>query len=205
MPHDHSGNELKVGDRVHIECVVASVSPGTDFCNVTVETAHGRKPDNQVQTITLNAHQVDKCDHAPPTPCPVNPTVAGVALAVLALLLGAGPAAAQVPPQAPPIVDRVAALEKKVADLEARLAKAGQVSAAACPCGDSCPCATRTTTAAPAALTYPAYTPAYGYGQPVYGYSASPAYGSSFGSGGGSCAGGSCSMPSSGGGFFRRR
>lgn len=206
MAQDKTGCELKVGDKVHVAGYVKSVSGCENGgCTVVVETAHACVHTNTVSTFAVKDCQVEKCDH-PPTPCPVNPKAAGLLLAVFTLLFGGGQVSAQVPPQAPPIVDRVAALERKVADLEARLTKAGQVSTATCPCGDSCPCAGRTgvMTTQPSAVSY-SY-PSYGYGQQVYGYQASPVFGSSFGSGGGgSCAGGSCSMPSSSGGFFRRR
>lgn len=56
MPHDKNGNELKPGDLVHILCVVKSVDASEDYCNVHLETVHGRKPDGFKENITaINA------------------------------------------------------------------------------------------------------------------------------------------------------
>lgn len=43
--HDAKGRELKVGDTVIVPCRVVSVSPGAEFCNVSIETIGGRLPD----------------------------------------------------------------------------------------------------------------------------------------------------------------
>ena len=45
--HDGMGRELKVGDIIVIPAVVKSVSTGPDYCNVSVETIGGRRPDGQ--------------------------------------------------------------------------------------------------------------------------------------------------------------
>lgn len=59
--HDANGTPLKVGDRVIIPAVVKRVSPGADFCNVTVETTLGRKPDGHKETMSaINTAQVVK-------------------------------------------------------------------------------------------------------------------------------------------------
>lgn len=50
--HDRLGNALKVGDQVKIDCVIKSVSPGEDYCNVTLETLYGRRPDGMKETIS---------------------------------------------------------------------------------------------------------------------------------------------------------
>lgn len=71
MPHDKNGAELKVGDRVTVECEVMSVYEGDTACNLSiqvVEPAHGGgdyKP-----SITLNAGQVVRCDGSQPPPMP---------------------------------------------------------------------------------------------------------------------------------------
>lgn len=60
MPHDKNGNELKAGDLVLIQCVVKEVTPQEDFCNITLETVHGRKPDGFKETISaINAAVVE--------------------------------------------------------------------------------------------------------------------------------------------------
>lgn len=60
--HDHNGNELKVGDVVNIPCVVTHLNEGNeDFCNVTLETVHGRKPDGEKSSFSaINTHQLEK-------------------------------------------------------------------------------------------------------------------------------------------------
>lgn len=57
--HDINGTELKVGDAVFIPCDIISLSDCTsDFCNITVETAIGRRPDGEKLKICLNTQQV---------------------------------------------------------------------------------------------------------------------------------------------------
>ncbi len=58
MPHDKHGNELKVGDKVTIECEVKNVDPHEDYCNLTVETVEPMHPGEDKTGITLNAKQV---------------------------------------------------------------------------------------------------------------------------------------------------
>jgi len=46
--HDVNGTPLKVGDKVMIPGVITELNEGNeDFCNVTVETEYGRRPDGQ--------------------------------------------------------------------------------------------------------------------------------------------------------------
>jgi hypothetical protein len=49
--HDHDGNELKVGDLVGLPCVITELSPQDDYCNVSLETIFGRRPDGMKETI----------------------------------------------------------------------------------------------------------------------------------------------------------
>lgn len=58
MPHDTNGSEVKVGDRVMIECEVTQVQPGEDYCNVTLQTCVPMQPSGSPYCITLNARQV---------------------------------------------------------------------------------------------------------------------------------------------------
>ncbi|MGB8887114.1 MAG: hypothetical protein WCC87_10355 [Candidatus Korobacteraceae bacterium] len=60
MPHDVKGKLVKVGDKVNVPCVVESVQPGKDYCNVTVRTALSMPPDGTSTSITLNTKQVKK-------------------------------------------------------------------------------------------------------------------------------------------------
>lgn len=50
--HDRNGNVLKSGDVVLVEAVVTQVSPGDDYCNVTIKTVDGRRPDVAKETIS---------------------------------------------------------------------------------------------------------------------------------------------------------
>lgn len=62
MPHCNKGRELKVGDRVMIECVVESVQPAVDYCNVTVRTVRPMPPYTDGTTITLNTKQTESVE-----------------------------------------------------------------------------------------------------------------------------------------------
>jgi hypothetical protein len=51
--HDANGVPLHVGDRVIIEATVTELSGGgDDYCNVTVKTNVGRRPDKKPETIS---------------------------------------------------------------------------------------------------------------------------------------------------------
>ena len=54
--HDHNGTPLKVGDRVMVEFVVKQVHATEEFCNLTLESVHGRLPDEQKETAVINSH-----------------------------------------------------------------------------------------------------------------------------------------------------
>lgn len=59
MPHCMRGNLLKEGDLVLVPAIVVSVSPGDDYCNVTVKTAHTMPPyPDSPTSVTLNTKQV---------------------------------------------------------------------------------------------------------------------------------------------------
>jgi hypothetical protein len=49
--HDINGAELKVNDVVMIPCRITALSPGDDFCNVSLETLYGRRPDGMKETM----------------------------------------------------------------------------------------------------------------------------------------------------------
>jgi len=49
--HDRDGNPLKVGDKVYIPCVVESLDPQADYCNVSLKSVHGRRPDGALESI----------------------------------------------------------------------------------------------------------------------------------------------------------
>lgn len=50
--HDKNGTPLKVGDVVMIPAKITSLSAGEDFCNVAVETIHGRRPDDSKERFS---------------------------------------------------------------------------------------------------------------------------------------------------------
>lgn len=50
--HDAKNRPLKVGDRVLIPARVTELSAGNDFCNVTVESAIGRRPDGVREKVS---------------------------------------------------------------------------------------------------------------------------------------------------------
>jgi hypothetical protein len=60
MPHDKNGQLLSAGDRVIVRATVREVHQGEDFCNVTLESEEGRRPDDHKETLTLNAKVVEK-------------------------------------------------------------------------------------------------------------------------------------------------
>lgn len=68
MPHDKTGQLLAVGDRVLIECEVAEVYTGTDYCNVQLRTIDPMFPGDNRSVITLNAKQVVKSAFQPTQP-----------------------------------------------------------------------------------------------------------------------------------------
>jgi hypothetical protein len=64
MPHDKNGTELKVGDKVLIRGTVKSIQPTPDYCNVTVESDEGRKPDDAKETYCTNAAVLERVEEA---------------------------------------------------------------------------------------------------------------------------------------------
>lgn len=49
--HDAKGRDLKVGDMVLVPAKVTSVSPTEDYCNVSIESFYGRRPDGMKENI----------------------------------------------------------------------------------------------------------------------------------------------------------
>jgi hypothetical protein len=49
--HDANGTKLEKGDRVIIEAVIESLSPSEEFCNVSLATVLGRRPDDAKEHI----------------------------------------------------------------------------------------------------------------------------------------------------------
>lgn len=49
--HDRNGTPLKVGDTVLIPAKVTHVSTEEGYCNLQLETVHGRRPDGTKESI----------------------------------------------------------------------------------------------------------------------------------------------------------
>jgi hypothetical protein len=62
MPHDINGKLLEVGDVVMVPVKILTISPGTDYCNISVETVEKMYPGEYKTTFTLNGKQVVKQD-----------------------------------------------------------------------------------------------------------------------------------------------
>lgn len=58
--HDANGTPLKVGDKVMIPCEITYLSESTpDYCNVTVQTELGRRPDGHKESFSaINTAQL---------------------------------------------------------------------------------------------------------------------------------------------------
>lgn len=50
--HDALGKQLKVGDHVIIMAKVTHLDPSEEFCNVSVESTLGRRPDGAKEHIS---------------------------------------------------------------------------------------------------------------------------------------------------------
>lgn len=49
--HDKNGLPLALGDTVTITAVIIALQPGEDYCNVSLETVDGRRPDGKKEQI----------------------------------------------------------------------------------------------------------------------------------------------------------
>lgn len=49
--HDKNGTPLQLGDLVLIPARIVQLAAGEDFCNVSLETTHGRRPDSKPEYI----------------------------------------------------------------------------------------------------------------------------------------------------------
>lgn len=61
--HDRTGKSLKKGDKVTVLCSITDLSATEDYCNVSLETEYGRKPDGAKERISaINTAVLDKVD-----------------------------------------------------------------------------------------------------------------------------------------------
>lgn len=49
--HDRNGNELKVGDKVMVPMIITDCTGGEDYCNVSLESVYGRRPDSEKEQV----------------------------------------------------------------------------------------------------------------------------------------------------------
>ena len=61
MPHDVNNNLLAEGDEVILRAKVKSIQTGEDYCNVTIESVHGRRPDGLKESVSaINTGVLEK-------------------------------------------------------------------------------------------------------------------------------------------------
>lgn len=81
--HDANGTPLQVGDTVFIPAVITQLYDTDEYCNVDLETVHGRRPDDQPENIsaintghlilvergnTIDLDELDELDLTQPLP-----------------------------------------------------------------------------------------------------------------------------------------
>lgn len=66
--HDRNGTPLKRGDIVLVEAVVTEVSAHDDYCNVSIETTDGRRPDGSKERFSAINTGVLVLHNRPKTP-----------------------------------------------------------------------------------------------------------------------------------------
>lgn len=50
--HDNRGRELRVGDKVILHGTITQLSATADYCNVSIRSEFGRKPDDAKENIS---------------------------------------------------------------------------------------------------------------------------------------------------------
>lgn len=69
--HDRNGTPLRKGDIVTIDCEITDLSQGDDFCNVSLVTVTGRRPDGDKERISaINTGVIVLRERPQPTPPP---------------------------------------------------------------------------------------------------------------------------------------
>lgn len=49
--HDRNGTPLSIGDIVLVPMKITSLTPTDDYCNVSLKSIMGRRPDGQPETV----------------------------------------------------------------------------------------------------------------------------------------------------------
>jgi hypothetical protein len=61
--HDCNGKPLAKGDKVILEGVITDLFPTEDYCNVTLQSVHSRRPDGTKETISaINTGVLEKIE-----------------------------------------------------------------------------------------------------------------------------------------------
>ena len=61
--HDRTGKPLQKGDKVTILAVITELHPTEDYCNVSLTTEYGRRPDGAKEHIqAINTAVLDKVE-----------------------------------------------------------------------------------------------------------------------------------------------
>ena len=59
--HDRNGTPLNLGDKVKIEAVITQLSATEEYCNATLETVYGRRPDGLKERVcAINTGVMEK-------------------------------------------------------------------------------------------------------------------------------------------------
>jgi hypothetical protein len=61
--HDRTGKPLNIGDKVTILAIITRLGQSEEYCNVSLETVYGRKPDGQKEGISaINTAVLEKVE-----------------------------------------------------------------------------------------------------------------------------------------------
>lgn len=61
--HDRNNKPLKVGDKITLLAVITDLSPSEDYCNVSLESVYGRRPDGHKEHVSaVNTGVLDKVE-----------------------------------------------------------------------------------------------------------------------------------------------
>lgn len=64
--HDRNGSPLKFGDKVMFVGTITQLSATDDYCNVSVESVIGRRPDGAKEVLSaINTGVLTLLEHAP--------------------------------------------------------------------------------------------------------------------------------------------
>lgn len=71
--HDRTGKPLQKGDKVSILATITHLDPTEDYCNVSIETVYGQRPDGNKACISaINTAVMDKVDDSAESSVPFD-------------------------------------------------------------------------------------------------------------------------------------